>query len=197
MQADQAIMDTLATQVGRPQAWDVAPLLLFVHVAGSVVTLTPAPVRAEMWDMPEGPAQGLELFAHAIPEVRPGNPRGVAGELHAVAFMNEAYGVMDVSLDDHHAWRRVQKMSGERRLYRHPEAEEIRIIVAIARDGIVYQATHGRLSGETAVLIIRPDSGDEPAGVVVEALDMLLFKLTGTPRPKRPDTRMPTTGDMN
>jgi hypothetical protein len=192
-----AIMDALIERVVSAAQWDADPELLAVHVDGLEVTLTRMPVPPSVWDGPGGPGAGLEMFAEAIPPVRPGLPPGVTGELHALAFVHEGWTVENVDLTDHHAWRRVQKMAGEGRLRFHPDAREIRAVAAVDVAGNVYHVKLVRGSGETETRIAVPGDDYEPSGIIVDALDELVEKMTGAPRQKRPDGSVQVSGEMN
>jgi hypothetical protein len=198
-QLNKAISHALADMVERSQVWDADPELLRVYVAGRVVTMVPVQVPRLQWEAFGGTAAGLERIAEvmAMCGITDREPTE-HGTLHAVAFLHEGWTVWpEPSMNDHHAWRRVQKMAADHRLYQHPDAVEVRACVAVDRDGWTYQAEHKR--GHIGVVrrVMAPDDPEtKAAGIVVEALDRMVTLLTGAALGPRPDARV-QTGEMN
>jgi hypothetical protein len=197
---NSAIFDALAERVERAPQWDADPVLFRVYVVGRVVTLAPIAVPPEQWRVFGGTAAGLEALAKVmiLAGMTDREPT-TRGNLHAVAFFHEGWTVHpEPSIDDHHAWRRIQKMAGDHRLRFHPDAVEIRNAIAVDRDGYTYQVQHkrGHVGTETRLMVPgHPDT--QAAGVVVEALDAMIVQLTGCTLPPRPDATIQTSGDMN
>jgi hypothetical protein len=179
----------------RPR-WDEPPALYRVHVRDGETHLVDMGIEPQVWAASDVQSvlTGMSLLMVAGNfKPRPDDP---AGELVGMAFRNEAFWV-ETELNDAQATHRMNKMAGEHRLWQHPGRVEVRIVIAVDRHGITYQAMHKR-SGETEQQMMLPGRGEvQAAGAVVEALDAMVFALTGAIPPKRPSAYVETTEHLN
>jgi hypothetical protein len=192
------IMNALAERVDEAQEWDEPPAVLLVFVLGHAVTLVRLNVPDSAWGGPGGAAAGLELVAETVGHLRM-RPRAddPHGTLQGVAFLHEGWEVIGSESPGYHETRQIESLVVQRRLREHPDAREMRAIVAVDRSGNVYQVKHVRGEIGTTRLLAFPGGDAEPAGVIVEALDYIVYALTGAPRQQRPSAIARDTRGMN
>lgn len=193
------IMAALAERAETEARWDGAPALFRVYLIGRLVSLVPVDLPPVVWLHPKGPAAGLEMIAQRIVAAArlTGPPRtSKHGILHGIAFLSEAWFVEPPPEGDHHAWRRIQHMANEHRLKEHPDAHEIRTIIAVDLHGVTYEARLTRGKAVASRLIMMPGEEPQAGGAIVESLDQMVEALTGAPAQKRPSPYL-ETGEMN
>lgn len=179
-------------------AWDAPPAVHLVWESPEAVTLVPLSIPLGAWQQDGGPAVGLEQVAEVLEArgVRPLAP-GMLGTLQAIAFTFDGWWV-DFA-DNPHDRQRVAKMHGERRLAEHPNAKEVRQVIAVDVTGGDYYVRLVRGAETAEFAFMRPGSPMEPSGIAVEALDRLLTTLAGAQPRTRPEAVLTdnATGEMN
>jgi hypothetical protein len=194
-----AIVELLVREVERRQAWDEPPQLYRLHLNAGVPSLVPFMVPLAIWDM-DRPPEVLAYLAHLFDLNRalmPDTP-----DLHGMAFRHEGWEVLHEGLDLAHSEadrakvREAHELALDHRLVTHPQRVEVRMMYAVDRAGITYQAIvrRGQPRAETlvafpggrAVLDGQPVSDEmEPTGAVLDALDQMVATLTGIPARSR------------
>jgi hypothetical protein len=190
------IMALLTAEAEQRPRWDEYPVLYRLHQRGGAHRLVDLGIAPETWEKAETQTvlTSLALLIMAGNyRPPPGDPEG---ELAGMAFRTEAWDV-ETEPGDHFGMHRMNKMSGEGRLWQHPGRVEVRMAIAVDRHGVTYQAKHRR-GGDTEQLVMLPGRGElQASGAIVEALDVMVATLTGAGLPTRPSPYAHTTEGMN
>jgi hypothetical protein len=199
-----AVSRKLAAEVEGRREWDEHPQLYRLHVKTGQPNLVPVTVPGFMWNAAR-PPDVLELVAELMEGRRfspvPLGAEAELGDLYGMAFRCEAWYV-ETPADKSPEARSVQVMAGDHRLHQHPARVEIRMIYGVDINRVTYANTVYRGEPQAERLIAYPDGrgegfgrrveqqmgGDgevQPTGAVIEALDRMVYHLTGVEPRKR------------
>lgn len=188
----RAVLAALEDTVLGVPVWDAAPVLYRVYLHDEAeAEVRPVLVSPELWSTSHTGMRApdvLEMIAGQMAEFGL-----VDADVFGMAFCHEGWTVPDEVLVDYHAGRQALEMSGDHRLYQHPQRVEVRIMTAVDRRGISYMVEHTR-GGPTRHVVCSPGRDPELAGVVLEALDRMVEQLTGFPAQARRSSAVPSRG---
>ena len=193
----RAIQSVLAAEADTDWGWNQLPVLYRLHVLDGSPHLVNLGIARHVWTSGDVQAvlTGIALLMEAgrfMPV-----PDDPAGELVGMAVRTEGWWVESHPDRDPRGHERMNKMSGEGRLYQHPDRVEVRMVTAVDRHGVTYQVRHVR-DGETEQLMMLPGREDlQLTGAVIEALDVMVHALTGAKPPPRPPSYAQSTEGLN
>jgi hypothetical protein len=182
-----AIGELLIREVESRTEWDEPPQLYRLHLTGGVPRIVPVRVPLPLWAAGRAP-EVLENIANLLTDPR---FRPYSVDLHGMAFRHEGWEVIiDEPKDPASRFKaeRVSEMSKEHTLYTHPERREVRMMYAVDRAQITYQAHLARGDAKATGIVSFPGNARmQMTGSVLEALDSMVASLTGIPQQTRVD----------
>jgi hypothetical protein len=186
----RAVVAALRDTVHGVPVWDAAPVLYRLYLHGEAeAEVRPVAVSPELWSTPHTGMRTPEVLDMIAGQMAAFGL--VDGQVFGMAFCHEGWTVPDEVIDDYHAGRQALEMSGDHRLYQHPQRVEVRIMTAVDRRGMSYMVEHTR-GGGTRHVVASPGRDPQLAGAVLEALDRMVEQLTGFPAQARRSSMVPS-----
>jgi hypothetical protein len=182
-----AIVALMTDELEARTEWDEPPQLYRLHLTGGAPRIVPVRIPLPLWESGRTP-DVLENIADMLTDPR-FRPRSV--DLHGMAFRHEGW---EVIIDDPRdpanraEAERISEMSKEHTLHTRPDRIEVRMMYAVDRAQITYQAHMTRGDAKASSIISYPGNpAMQMTGSVLQALDSMVASLTGIPQQTRVD----------
>lgn len=178
-----AIAAEAAAELRRRREWDEAPQLYHLYVRSGRPAFVPVPLPAYLW-LGSDPADVLAYIADRYGKFTDLLRANAEPGLYGAAFRVEMWTAY-APAGDTAARRRLAAEGAARRIYQRPDRAESRVLVAVDRGRVSYQAVQDRGSDEVDIKIFRPEPGRDLVGNIPDALDKIVATCLGVTLPER------------
>lgn len=184
-----AIAAVLAAEVERRREWDETPALYRLHLSAGRPRLAEIPVDPWVWDS----GRPAEMLEHIGAIWAMNGWRSPWPDLFGLAFRHEGWSVdLEEAAADAGSTaafraqaRAVHADALRGRLHARPDRYEVRMIYAVDRASVSYEAVLRRGTDRAARQIFYPGGDPASEGGVPSALDLMVSTLTGIPAQPR------------